>query len=92
MIESDTALGGGTAVGLAGLLMMLGAFLKHRVPGLNSDWIPVILLVVAIPVYISLTWPPNLNSIIMAVGSALSAVGMYEATKSTATAAKGGAK
>lgn len=90
MIESDTALGGGTAAGLAGILMMLGGFLKHHVPGLNSDWIPVILLAIAVPTYIALTWPPTVLSVVMAFGAALSAVGMHSGTRSTVTGLQGG--
>lgn len=89
IVESGTVEAGGLAVGLSGTLVMLGAFLKNKTP-INPDWIPMILLIVAIPTYIGLTWPVDFNGAVMAVGSALSAVGMYEATRGTKAATKQG--
>lgn len=78
---------GGLAVGLSGILVMLGAFLKNNTP-IDNNWIPLILLVVAIPTYLAMTWPVDLNGAIMAVGAALSAVGMHNGTRSTIAAVK----
>ena len=60
---------------------MIGTFLKHQTP-INHNWIPTILVVIAIPSYIAMTWPVDFNAVVMAVGSALSAVGMYSSAKS----------
>jgi integral membrane sensor domain MASE1 len=87
--ESGTPAAGVSAVTLSGILVTLGVFLKNRTP-LNPDWIPLILVIIAIPVFIVWTWPVDFNGCVMAVGSALSAVGLYESTKSTAAAKKQG--
>ena len=72
-------------MGLSGILLAFGVFLKNKTP-INTEWIPMILLVIAVPVYLAASWPVDWNSGIMAVGSALSAVGAYELTRSTKNA------
>jgi len=89
IVESGSEAAGGLAVGLSGLWIALGMFLKNKTP-INPDWIPLILLILAIPTYIIATWPVDFNSVVMAVGSALSAVGLYEGTKSTKAASQQG--
>ena len=85
ILESGTTEAAGVAVGLSGLLLTFGVFLKNRTP-INTEWIPMILLVIAVPVYTALSWPLSWESGIMAVGSALSAVGAFELTRSTKNA------
>jgi len=87
--ESGSAGGAGIAVTLSGVLVMIGVFLKNQTP-LNDDWIPLVLVCLAIPSYLVAVWPPDFNAAVMAVGSAFSAVGLYSATKSTAAAKKQG--
>lgn len=81
LVESGTNEAAGAAMGLSGVLLMLGTFLKHNTP-LNNDLIPMILLPVGIVAYCAMSWPLDFNGIVMAVGASLAAVGAYETTKS----------
>lgn len=93
MMASDageiTTIGMTSAAGLSGILIALGMFLKHQTPLKNhADWIPMILLVLGVGAFLTLSWPPTVNTVILAVGSALSAVGTYSTTKHTNAAVK----
>ena len=86
LIESGTNGAAGAAMGLSSVLIMLGAFLKHQTP-IDNNWIPLILLVVGTVAYSAMAWPLDLNGAVMAIGSALSAVGIHTGTRSTINAA-----
>lgn len=87
ILESGSEAAGGLAVGLSGVLVMLGAFLKNNTP-IDNNWIPLILLVVAVPTYVAMVWPVDFNGAVMAVGAALSAVGMHNSARATTAAIK----
>ena len=79
--ESGSDAAAATAVGLSGTLLLIGTFLKNKTP-INSEWIPLILIGLAVPSYIIMVWPVNFLGIVMAVGAAFSAVGMHSSAKS----------
>lgn len=89
LVDSGSPASGGLAIGLSGTLITLGFFIKNNTP-INDDWIPMILLLIAIPGYIIMVWPVDFLGVVMAVGSALSAVGAWELNKRTNVAQKTG--
>ncbi len=73
---------------VSALLVALGAFLKNSTP-LRNEWIPSVLLVVAIVATLGLTGAWTSFSVwIQAIGAGLAAVGLHSGTVATMGALK----
>ena len=72
--------------GIAGVLMGVGWFLKHRTP-LTNDWIPVALVVIGGLFSCTLQgW--TITNAVEGVSAALISIGVHAGTRSTITATK----
>ena len=87
LIETGTTEAAMSAPALSGVLIALGAFLTKFTP-IKRDWIPLILLVLGTGAYLGLSDTITVETIILGVGAALSAVGIHSGTRATANAIK----